>query len=135
MAVASGSRVNGAGQDLNQAVFLAQEIREWTLTLPFVDPNHPTNPPGPDPGENPQTFVNDLDDLMGVIFNPPRDGSGGAITNLPAWSQSIAITWRDPDHLTQTVTAGSSNVVHVEVTVSNQGTPVLTTGWLVAKRI
>ncbi|HOF19019.1 MAG TPA: prepilin-type N-terminal cleavage/methylation domain-containing protein, partial [Phycisphaerae bacterium] len=34
VSVGSGTRANQGGTELTQAVFLAQEIREWTLRLP-----------------------------------------------------------------------------------------------------
>jgi len=135
--VASGSatRVNQANVDMTQAVILAQELREWTLQLPFSDPDEADqdNPPGPD-GSDPQSFVDDLDDLKDVTYSPPRDGQGQAISHLGLWSQTITITWRNPDDVLQTVAEGGSDLVHVQVTVSTRGEPILTTGWLVARK-
>jgi len=134
-AVASGTRTNNAGKKLTQAVFLAQEIREWTIRLPFSDPDpgDADNPPGPD-GSDPQVFVDDLDDLMDVTYSPPRDGVGSPIADMTPWSETITLTWRDAANLTSTVSAGSSNVIHVQVDISCQGQPILTTGWLVGRR-
>jgi len=133
--LAANTRTNRAGQSLTRAVFLAQEIREWTVKLPFSDPDPGDvgNPPGPD-GSNPQTFVDDLDDLMDVTYSPPRDGLGNAITYMPEWSQTISLTWRDPDSLTTVVSPGTSDLVYVKVEISHQGQTVLTTGWLVSRR-
>lgn len=128
----AGTEVNGASADLTQAVFVAQEIREWTLKLPFTDPDpgDQGNPPGPD-GADPQWWVDDLDDLEDVVYNPPRDGSGDAMYGLDDWSQQIALTWRDPSNLSAVVTPGSSDVVHVQVEVSRGSETLLTTGWFV----
>jgi len=135
VSAASGSRANNVGQKLTDAVFLAQELREWTHQLPFSDPDpgDQGNPPGSD-GLSPQTFVDDLDDLMGVTYCPPRDGQGVAIYGLNAWSQSIAMTWRDPSDLDTIVADGASDVVYVEVTISFQGSEALRTGWLVTRK-
>jgi hypothetical protein len=135
VSAASNTRANDAGSKLTEAVFLAQELREWTLGLPFSDPDpgDQGNPPGSD-GSDPQDFVDDLDDLMGVSYTPPRDGTGAAIDGMNGWTQSISLTWRDPDDLTSTVSAGSSSIIYVEVTLSFQGTEVMETGWLVAER-
>ena len=135
LAMGSGTRINDAGLKLTQAVFLAQQLREWTVTLPFSDPDpgDANNAPGND-GSDPQVFVDDLDDLMGVTYSPPRNGLGAAITDMADWSQQISITWRDPDNLTSTVTAGSSDFAYVEVTVSRYGQPILTTGWFEVRR-
>jgi len=136
--ISSGTIVNSSGQKLTQANFLAQEIREWTLRLPFKDPDvgDASNPPGPD-GTNPQTFVDDFDDLYdinGLTFNPPRDGTGSPISNLAGWSQTLKLSWRDGSNLRSTVSPGSSDFIYVEVIVSLQNQPVLTTGWLVSRR-
>ena len=134
----AGSRVNGAGRDLTQAVFLAQEIREWTVRLPFRDPDpgDANNPPGPD-GISPQTFVDDLDDLYdpaGLVYCPPRDGLGLPISGMTGWSQVLMLSWRDPNGLTATVSPGASTIINVKVSVRFRGKEVLATSWLVAKR-
>ena len=135
--VASGSatRVNQANVEMTQGVILAQELREWTLNLPFSDPDPGDlgNPPGPD-GEDPQVFVDDLDDLMGVTYSPPRSGTGSSIADLTNWSETISITWRNPNDILTTVADGASDIVHVQVTISNGGSAVLTTGWLVGRK-
>ncbi len=133
--MAAGTRVNRQGRNITQAVFLAQEIREWTLRLPFRDPDpaDQNNPPGPD-GTSPQTFVDDLDDLMGVTYSPPRDAQGYAINGLTGWSQTIDLEWRDPDDLRSVVTPGTSPVINVKVTVKFKGEEVLQTDWLVTDR-
>ena len=135
VAMQAGTEVNAAGKELTQAVFVAQEIREWTLLLPFSDPDpgDAANPPGPD-GSNPQVFVDDLDDLMGVTYSPPRDASGAATSGMDDWSQQIALEWKDPNNLTATVPPGASDIVRVSVTVLHNGQTILTTGWLVARR-
>jgi type II secretory pathway pseudopilin PulG len=135
VAAQSSTQVNAAGWDLTQATYIAQEIREWTLKLPFSDPDPADagNPPGPD-GTNPQIFVDDLDDLMDVTYGPPRNGVGQAISDLGNWSELIHLDWKDPDDLCTTVVPGSSDVIRVAVTVSHNGGEVLTTGWLVVRR-
>jgi MSHA pilin protein MshD len=131
-AMAASTRTNSASQDITRAVFLAQEIREWTLSLPFTDQDEADqgNPPGPD-GSDPQDYVDDLDDLMGVVYSPPRDGRGQPISDMAGWSQSIQLTWRSRDNLSAVVDPGSSDVVHVQVAVSHKGAPVLSRGWLI----
>ena len=132
-AIRSGTRTNEASRRLTQAVFLAQEIREWTLRLPFEDPQEPGESPGSEEGD-PQVAVDDLDDLMDVTFSPPRDAFGSAITDMPGWAESITLTWRDSSDVAVTVSDGASDVVHVRVSVSFQGQEVFTTSWLVTRR-
>ncbi len=135
-AMETGTKVNAAGKELTQAVFLTQEIREWTLLLPFRDPDpgDAGNPPGSD-GSDPQVFVDDLDDLLGVTYGPPRDGTGTAIGGMDGWSQQIDLEWKNPDDLTTTATPGASDVIRVNVSILHNGRTVLSSGWLVARRI
>lgn len=135
VAAKSGTQVNMAGRNITQATYLSQEIREWTLKLPFSDPDagDAGNPPGPD-GSDPQEFVDDLDDLLDVTYSPPRDASGQAIPDADGWSQHISLQWKDPDSLGTTVTVGSSDVIRVVITIARDGHDVLSTGWLVTRR-
>lgn len=134
--VGAGTRANGFGKTLTQATLLAQEMREWTLRLPFTDPDDGTedNSPGPDGGENPQWNVDDLDDLMGVTFSPPKDGMGWEIYDMTEWAETLTLTWRSPTDLKTQVADGTSNVVHVELQITYQGVHALTAGWLVVRR-
>jgi len=134
-AMAAGTKVNSQGRDITHAIFLAQEIREWTLQLPFsdLDPGDADNPPGPD-GSDPQLFVDDLDDLMGVTYIPPRDGQEQIIDGMANWSQTIELEWRDPNSLTTAVPKGSTDVISVSVTIRHDGQKVLSTSWLVTRR-
>ena len=43
----SGTDINGASREMTQALFLANEIREWTLKLPFSDQD-PADKKNPD---------------------------------------------------------------------------------------
>lgn len=131
----SGTVANYEGAKLIQAVFLAQELREWTLKLPFSDPDpaDENNPPGPD-GSDPNTFVDDLDDLMNATFSEPRNASGSPIANMSGWTESIYITWLSTDDLSTTVAAGTSDIVSVMTTINHNGEQVLQTQWLVSRR-
>ena len=131
-AMAAGTQTNQAGRDLATASFLAQEIREYTLRLPFADPDTDDSAaPGPN-GSDPKTFVDDLNDMMAVTYSPPRDGQFKQIAGMTDWSQEVKITWRDPKQLTKEVDPGKSNVVYVQVTIKHHGVHILTTGWIVA---
>lgn len=132
-AIRAGTQTNEAGRQITQAVFLAQEIREWTRRLPFKDPQTPDDPPGPDQSD-PQVFVDDLDDLMAVTYSPPRDAHGSPITDMTPWSQTITLTWRSPTDLTSVVTSGASDIVHVQVEIYYQAQEILSTGWLVTRK-
>ena len=129
--MASSANVNSGGSEISQAVLLTQDVREWTMNLPFRDPDpaDAANPPGPD-GSSPQTFVDDLDDLMDVTYSPPRNSHGDPLNGMNDWSETITLTWRSLVDPTQTVTPGSSTVVNVNVTISHYGQAVLSSSWL-----
>jgi type II secretory pathway pseudopilin PulG len=134
-AMGAGARNSQTSQQLTQAVLLTQEIREWTVALPFSDPDpgDQGKPPGSD-GSSPQVFVDDLDDLMGVTYSPPRDGRGNAIAGLHDWAQTITITWLDPTDFSVTLPPGDSNLVDVRVDITYQGRQVASTSWLISRR-
>ncbi|MFP4355768.1 MAG: prepilin-type N-terminal cleavage/methylation domain-containing protein [Phycisphaerae bacterium] len=132
-AMAAGTQTNAAGRDLATGSFLAQEIREYTLTLPFYDPQgEDSTTIGPN-GSNPVNFVDDLNDMKNVTYSPPIDGQFNKITDMADWSQTVTVSWRDPKNLTKTVADGSSEIVYVEVTIKHGSESVLTTGWIVAE--
>ncbi len=147
---ASGSRTNNYGQKLTQATFLAQEMREMTLRMPFVDPdpNDAVNDPGPD-GSDPTTFVDDLDDLLnsdgnGTTYSPPvraerldpsgNNYVGSRINDMTGWSQHITLSWRSQNDLDTVVANGGSDVVFAEVTIYYKSEEMLQTGWLITRK-
>jgi len=137
------TELNYHGSNMTRATSLAQEIREWTLNLPFTDPDSGDsgNPPGAD-GTSPSTFVDDLDDLYvvgGLAYSPPvctPDPSNPTavqpLTGLEHWTQVITLTWRDPVNPNQVVAAGSSELIHVHVDILYAEKTYLSTGWLIS---
>jgi len=111
-AVNLGIRYSGEGTELTQAVFLAQEIRERTLNMDFLD----------------------VANLDGVTFSPPVNSHGETITGMSSWSQAVTTSYRSTNDPSITVSAGASNLIYVQVQVSHGGQVCLTTGWLVARK-
>ncbi len=146
MAMGSAAELNSEGVRMTKASYLAQQIREWTLDLPFRDPDTPDADPGSD-GLSPLSFVDDLDDLYrdgGLVYSPPVtpplgdyiDGTDDTmrpvyLTGLTGWKQTIVLTWRSTSNPSQIVTPGSTDLIHVQVTVSENNEDLLTTGWLI----
>lgn len=106
--MATNSQVNSTGSEISQAVLLAQEIREWTINLPF-------------------------DDLADVTYCPPRNSHGDQMSDLPDWSETITLTWRSLSNPTQIVPDDSSTLVNIQVTVKRNGQDVLTSSWLITQ--
>lgn len=138
------TEMNYVGHQLTEAMSLTQEIREWTLRLPFSDPDlgDGNNPPGGD-GSSPTTFVDDLDDLYvegGLTYSPPActpdPNNPTAVRRLDDranWSQVLTLTWRDAANPTQTVNPGLSDLIHVQVEIFHHDKSWLTTGWLISR--
>lgn len=125
-ATQANTRVNGAGCDLTQATYLLGEIREWSMKLPFADPNN--HAPGT---ENPP---NDVSDFLNVTFSPPRDACGQQIASKIGWSQVVSAQWKDPASLQTSVAAGTSDVVRITVTIRHNSATVLASSWNVVRR-
>ena len=132
--VGSATRINAAGRHVTQAVLIAQELRERTVRLPFFDPElaEPGGSLGLETGE-PSDTVDDVDDLNGRTFSPPRNAVGEVLSELPDWSESITVAWADPNDLTQT-SATATDVLLVTVDITHQNVNVLSTSWLVTRR-
>ena len=90
------------------------------------------NPPGADPYDL-QGVVDDLDDLMGATFAPPRGGQGSPMGDMAGWSQTITLTWVNPDTLA-TALPGQTDAVRVEVSIGFKGANLFDAAWLVMRR-
>lgn len=130
----ASTRATDGGRQLTEAVFLAENMREWSLLLPMADPDpaEAGNPPGADPSDAPGA-PDDLDDLLDATFDPPRDGQGRPVKDKVGWSQQVTLTWVNPNTLT-TVPDGASQTVRAQVQIRFQGQPVFATTWLVTGR-
>ena len=113
LSVGAGTRVNDDAQELTQASFLAGEVREWASN---------------------QTFANLSALASPTTYNPPRDGSGNAITDMAGWSQKISFTWRDGANLNNNVAAGTSKFINLQVQVFRGNQLMLSTTALVVNR-
>lgn len=127
-AISSGTRVNVKAAQRAQASFLAQEIREWTIRLPMVDPD----------GQIEGDF-DDIWDVQDVEFSPPRDGQGQVITDpaLSQWSQRVTVELRDQRDIQSPQPAPGPDetvfpLVYIQVEIRDRGETVFVTGWLAA---
>ncbi len=129
-AVGSSTRINGAGRALAQAVILTENIREFSIKLPYFDPD--LTEAGAIGAESGETVIDDLDDLHRT-FTTPIDSQGNAISGLANWRQVVTVQWVDDSDLT-TVSATGKDAVVVSVEIQLNLKPVYSTSWLVAKR-
>lgn len=134
-AMQTGIHTGAESSDLTKAMLYAREMREWTRSLPFHDTDaaDADNPVGPDVVTNGVPFVDDVDDLLGATFSPPRDSFGNEITDATEWSETVTLIWKSEADPTVTVADGASNLIFVEVTIKKNGETILTTNWLRAK--
>jgi len=109
--LSSGTRATQGGYELTQASFLAREIREYTLDLPF-------------------------DELTSGTYSPCVDGQGDemAFADSGNWQQRLTVSRRLEDNLQAVDTTGTSDVKHVQAEVLYKGEPALSVGWLVTRR-
>ena len=136
LAAASGAftMANGYGLDLSTAEFLIEEVREYTATLPVVDPEDEDSIFGPETDESSMTMYDDIDDFNGSSISPPIDLSGAAMSNFSAYTQEITVENVLPNDFGGAAqTAHSTDFVRVIVTVTKNGTPLNSTSWIRAR--
>jgi len=147
MSMSVSTEANIVASDLTIAITLAQQIREMSMAVPYEDPKTPGNTPGPD-GSSPNTFIDDMDDLYGHTYSPPRsampvdqDNSnrlGDELSEYTGWSQKIAITYRNPDDLTEITYPRASNAYVTDLAMVQcaiyKGTELIyVTEWLIVR--
>ena len=106
-ASASCTKTNAAGQELTNAAFLAQEMREYCAGL------------------------NPSDLSLASEYSPPVDASLSTISGMSNWKQVITLQWKDPNGLADSAT--ETDIRYVRVTVQHHDANVLSTSWLVTK--
>jgi len=124
-------RENDWAQRSGNAVLLANELRELTLSLPLHDPITGAATLGPESGEADVTDYDDLDDFAGTVseglgagttFDPPINAMREDIDGLPGWSQFIEVANVDPDDISASTTEalGTTDMMRVRVTIRYQ---------------
>jgi hypothetical protein len=148
MSMSVSTQANIAASDLTTAITLSQHIREITMSTSFSDPDETdlSKPPGPD-GSGPDTLVDDMDDLLGHTYSPPRsampvtqDSSnrlGQLLSEYTGWSQEIVITYRNPDDLADITYPGGINVptdlAMVQCKIKKGSELIYVTEWLIVR--
>ena len=84
-----------------------------------------------DAGGN-RTEYDDVDDYHGWVAGPPQERDGTALPGLTGWQRSVSVDYVDPD-VPETVVGSDQGVKRVTVTVSRDGTPVVTLRTLVTE--
>ena len=102
----SGSEVNGYGDNLSKAVFLADEMRSMSEDVAFED----------------------LLTFDGETYNG-ADANGNLVAGLDSYVQTISAEGVDPDSLLPNVLA-EPEAIRMTVTVSRNGAEVTRLSWL-----
>jgi len=130
----AGTQINSAGRDMTVAVYLADEIREWTMKLAFEDPDGDEGSVVLADASDVGGPFDDVNDLYGQSLDPPVDARGQPMPDMAGWAQNVTVDWKDPTSLCSSASPGTTDVVSVRVTVTRNGRAVLTTEWLVMRR-
>ena len=143
LAAASGSftMANGYGVDLSTAEFLIEEMREYTATLPVVDPEDGDSVFGIETGESHINVYDDhtddigayddIDDFNGMTIPTPIDVNGEPMNDFGEFSQKITVkNIASADFGGPERSAHSTDFVRVTVTVIKSGQPISSTSWI-----
>lgn len=106
-AISSNVQLTMESEEMSSAVFLAQEVREWSINISYADIS-----------------------TMAMTDAAPRDSLGSAISGYSSWKETIVVTYVNPSTLADSGTA--TEMARVSVTLSLGGRTVFSTSWLVA---
>jgi prepilin-type N-terminal cleavage/methylation domain-containing protein len=153
MSMQVSSQGNEAADEVTTAIMLAQQVRTMVMNIPFrdMDDGDWNKNPGSD-GSSPDVLVDDMDDLLGHTYKPPRsavpiDASGTnrvgtLMTGYNDWSQTVSITYRNPSDIAELThdvnslpaNADISDIAMVQVTIKKNDEVIYITEWIVANR-
>ena len=127
--LATGTVTNSEGTELTMAVNLANNVREMSLGMKFYDPQQPTV------WNTKEATVAQWDNVMdldGVVFSPPRDARRQPISGYANWQQVIEVDSVSKDKVTDKIADNPTEpMARVTVTIRRGGLPVYVTSWLV----
>jgi type II secretory pathway pseudopilin PulG len=129
-AFGSSTAVTQKTEEIARAGFLADQIRELLIALPFSDLDG-TPAWGLESGESAGYPFDDLDDVAGTMFSPPILSDGSVISDLTGWSQIVSMQSVNETNFNQAVTNGSASVVRVSVVVQRGDQVLAELAWLV----
>jgi hypothetical protein len=127
--LAAGTMSNTKGTELTTAINLANNVREITLGMQFVDPELPTTW-GTQEGN--VGAYDDIKDLDGCTFSPPLDVRRQPIASYVNWKQKIRVDTVDPNNVKLALGTKDPREVtaRVTVTIEHAGADVYTMSWL-----
>ena len=126
MSMQVSSQGNEAADEITTAIMLAQQVRTMVMNMPVrdLDDGDWDKNPGSD-GSSPDVQVDDMDDLLGHTYMPPRsavpvDASGTnrlgtLMEGCNDWSQTVSITYRNPSDIAE-LTHDVNSLPTIEIT-------------------
>lgn len=106
--LATGTRTTGDCLRLTSGMHLAQDLREYTVTM----------------------SADEIDAMNGRTYSPPRDARGNTLSGMTGWSQTVSVEGADLQRLNLSVPVDSSPIRRVTVAVAYRGNPVISMRWL-----
>ena len=132
--LAAGTLSNTKGTELTTAINLANNVREISLGLAFADPQQP------DVWNTKEATVaqyDDIKDLDGESWCPPRDVRKQEIISYNNWRQTIKVETVDPNDVKSDPRPRDPKEVTARITVTilrgtdpAKSTPIYTMSWL-----
>lgn len=108
MSSQSFSKANGEGLEMSTAEFLAEQIREMTVSLPFAS----------------------LAALNGQVNSPPHDSQGNSLTAYPAYSQKVTGVYLQSNDFTKTWTSGAKDFYKITVDIYLNNEKISSASWI-----
>lgn len=136
--LAAGTVANSESTELTTAMHLANNVREISLDMRFLDPEQPTQWNTKETGANGQpdvTLFDNLLDLDGCSFSPPLDCGRQRIPGYGNWNQKVKIESVAPgDLVTPIANTTAQPTARVTVTIERANVRVYSVSWIASKR-
>ena len=126
--LAAGTLSNSKGTELTTAINLANNVREISLGLAFADPQLPTVW---NTKEASVALYDDIKDLDGESWSPPRDVRRQEILGYGNWRQKVKVETVASDNVASVRPNNPTEpTARITVTVQRAGTDVYVMSWL-----
>jgi|SRR5436309_5821649 len=126
--LAAGTLSNSKGTELTTAINLANNVREISLGLAFADPQLPTVW---NTKEASVDLYDDIKDLDGESWSPPRDVRRAPITTYGNWRQKVKVETVAQDNVASVrPNSPTEPTARITVTVQRADTDVYVMSWL-----
>ena len=106
--MASSTRANGEALLMTRGIFIAQQMRERLILLPYRDPQTGDTTFGPEESATGYfSLFDDKDDFNGAAISPPMGASGTAMADFGSWRQLVIVNGVDVNNFRNDYTTTS----------------------------